>query len=120
MGRVSLGKARRSDQASRLLSGNRQAGQGRSARSRSGKPGPDEAHEFRRGARFHQQQKHLATLHGRVVDARTGEPLAKVKVIASGADTTTDENGSFLLENLLTGQVELYITTVSFGLVKKT
>src|SRR5713101_7114332 len=67
-----------------------------------------------------QQQKHLATLHGRVVDARTGEPLAKVKVIASGADTTTDENGSFLLENLSTGQIELYITTVSFGLVKKT
>ena len=63
-----------------------------------------------------------ATLHGRVVDARTGEPIAKVKVIASGTDqsTTTDENGSFRLDNLPAGQVDLYITTVTFGLVKKT
>ncbi len=63
-----------------------------------------------------------ATLHGRVVDARTGEPVAKVKVIVSGTDlsTTTDENGSFTLENLSVGQVDLYITTVTFGLVKKT
>ena len=68
------------------------------------------------------QKKQSATLRGRVVDARTGEPLAKVRVIASGADqnTTTDENGSFTLENLPAGKVELYITTVSFGLVKKT
>ncbi len=62
------------------------------------------------------------TLHGRVVDARTGEPIAKVKVIASGTDqnTTTDENGSFTLANLPVGQVDLYITTVTFGLVKRT
>ena len=67
-------------------------------------------------------KKTLITLHGRVVDARTGEPLAKVKVIAGGGDqsTTTDENGSFTLENLPVGQVDLYITTVTFGLVKKT
>src|SRR5438876_692981 len=69
-----------------------------------------------------QPQKHLATLHGRVVDARTGEAIAKVRVIANDTEqsTTTDENGSFLLENLPAGKVELYITTVSFGLVKKT
>ena len=69
-----------------------------------------------------QPQKHLATLHGRVVDARTGEAIAKVRVIANDTEqsTTTDENGSFLLENLPAGEVELYITTVSFGLVKKT
>lgn len=71
------------------------------------------------------QQKPIspkATLRGRVVDARTGEPIAKVKVIASGTEqnTTTDENGEFMLENLPVGQVELYITTVTFGLVKKT
>lgn len=62
------------------------------------------------------------TLHGRVVDARTGEPVAKVKVIASGTDqsATTDENGAFTLEKLPVGQVELYITTVNSGLVKKT
>ena len=68
------------------------------------------------------QEKRKANLHGRVVDARTGEPIAKVKVIASGVDqsTTTDEHGSFTLENLPAGQVDLYITTVTFGLVKKT
>ena len=50
-------------------------------------------------------KKPLITLHGRVVDARTGEPLAKVKVIAGGGDqsNTTDENGSFTLENLPVG-----------------
>jgi len=63
-----------------------------------------------------------ASLHGHVVDARTGESIAKVKVIVSGTDhsTTTDENGTFTLENLPVGQVDLYITTVTFGLVKKT
>jgi hypothetical protein len=63
-----------------------------------------------------------ARLNGRVVDARTGEPIAKVKVIVSGSDqsTTTDDKGAFVLENLSAGPVDLYITTVTFGLVKKT
>ena len=63
-----------------------------------------------------------ATLHGRVVDARTGEPIAKVRIIVSGTDlsTTTNDNGEFTFDNLSAGQVELYITTVTFGLVKKT
>ena len=67
-------------------------------------------------------QKRLLTLTGRVVDARTGEPIAKVRVIANGVDqsTTTDENGAFILENLPSGPLDLYITTVSYGLVKKT
>jgi TonB dependent receptor/CarboxypepD_reg-like domain/TonB-dependent Receptor Plug Domain len=61
-------------------------------------------------------------LLGRVVDARTGEPIAKVRVIVSGTNfaTTTDDNGEFTFENLPPGQVDLYITTVTFGLVKKT
>src|SRR6185369_12698498 len=65
---------------------------------------------------------HAATLHGRVVDARTGEPIAKVRIIVNGSDlsTTTDDNGEFTFDNLPAGQVELYITTVTFGLVKKT
>jgi len=33
-----------------------------------------------------------ATLHGRVVDARTGEPVAKVSIIVSGTDLTTTTN----------------------------
>ncbi|MDX6611535.1 MAG: hypothetical protein QOD75_721 [Blastocatellia bacterium] len=64
----------------------------------------------------------LVTLRGRVVDARTGEPFAKVKVIASGTDqsATTDEHGAFTLEHLPAGPIDLYITTVNSGLVKKT
>src|SRR2546423_13300099 len=60
-------------------------------------------------------------LSGRVVDARTGEALAKVKVIVSGTnqETTTDDNGAFTLDNLHAGKIDLYITTVTFGLVKK-
>src|SRR2546423_2735250 len=69
------------------------------------------------------QDKKTATarLSGRVVDARTGEALAKVKVIVSGTDqeTTTDDNGAFTLDNLNAGKIDLYITTVTFGLVKK-
>ncbi|HEX3249889.1 MAG TPA: carboxypeptidase-like regulatory domain-containing protein [Pyrinomonadaceae bacterium] len=68
------------------------------------------------------QTPRTASLRGRVVDARTGEPIAKVRVIVSGTDltTTTDDNGEFSFDNLPAGQVELYITTVTFGLVKKT
>jgi len=63
----------------------------------------------------------VATLHGRVIDAHTGEPIAKVRVIVAGTDegTSTDEKGEFSLTNLPPGQVDLYITTVSYGLVKK-
>ena len=63
-----------------------------------------------------------ASLQGRVVDASTGEPIAKVRIIVSGTDlsTTTNDNGEFTFDNLPAGQVELYITTVTFGLVKKT
>jgi TonB dependent receptor-like, beta-barrel/Carboxypeptidase regulatory-like domain/TonB-dependent Receptor Plug Domain len=81
------------------------------------------------------QQKRLVKIRGRVVDARTGEPIAKVRVIASGLDpgspsgqpagggeqsTITDDSGGFTLENVPVGQLDLYITTVSYGLVKKT
>ncbi|HYJ85945.1 MAG TPA: TonB-dependent receptor, partial [Pyrinomonadaceae bacterium] len=67
-------------------------------------------------------QKRTVTLKGRVVDARTGEAIGKVKVIANAVDqsTTTDDNGGFTLANLPVGQLDLYITTVNYGLVKKT
>src|SRR6185369_8882271 len=67
-------------------------------------------------------QKPATNLHGRVVDARTGEPIAKVRIIVSGTDlsTTTNDNGEFTFDNIPAGQIELYITTITFGLVKKT
>ncbi|HXI23455.1 MAG TPA: TonB-dependent receptor, partial [Pyrinomonadaceae bacterium] len=63
-----------------------------------------------------------ARLSGRVVDARTGEPIGKVKVIVSGTDkeTTTDDKGAFAFDGLAAGKIDLYITTVTFGLVKTT
>ena len=66
-------------------------------------------------------QQRSITLRGRVVDANTGEPMANVRVVAKLADksTITDTNGAFTLE-LPPGPQELYITTVTYGLVKKT
>jgi outer membrane cobalamin receptor len=62
------------------------------------------------------------TLHGRVVDARSGEPVAKVKIVVSGSpqNTTTDETGAFTLTDVSPGELSLYITTIGYGLVKKT
>ncbi len=59
-------------------------------------------------------------LRGRVVDANTGEAMANVRVVAKLTDksTITDANGAFTLE-LPPGPQELYITTVTYGLVKK-
>jgi len=64
----------------------------------------------------------VMTLRGRVVDARTGEPISKVKIIAnkSQKSATTDEHGAFIIEDLPPGEVELYVTTVNYGLFKKT
>jgi len=66
-------------------------------------------------------QDRSITLRGRVVDANSGEPMADVRVVAKLTDktTTTDANGVFTLE-LPPGPQELYITTVTYGLVKKT
>lgn len=62
-----------------------------------------------------------ATLRGRVTDAVTGEPIAKVKVlvVGTGQQTTTAADGTFVLPAQAAGEIELYITTVGYGLVKK-
>jgi CarboxypepD_reg-like domain/TonB-dependent Receptor Plug Domain len=65
-------------------------------------------------------QERSIMLRGRVVDANTGEAMANVRVVAKLTDKTTitDANGGFTLE-LPPGPQELYITTVTYGLVKK-
>jgi protocatechuate 3,4-dioxygenase beta subunit len=67
-------------------------------------------------------QSRSLTLQGRVVDARTGEPVAKVKIIVVGSQqsTSTDEKGEFTLEAIQPGELDLYVTTVTYGLVKRT
>src|SRR5438477_9310402 len=69
-----------------------------------------------------QTQIHSVTFRGRVVDARSAEPVAKVKIVVSGSpqNTTTDETGRFTLTDVTPGELSLYITTVGYGLVKKT
>lgn len=68
------------------------------------------------------QQRSTGTLRGRVVDARSGEPVDKVKIIVIGSSqsATTDEGGIFTIQGVEPGEVDLYITTVGYGLVKKT
>lgn len=70
----------------------------------------------------HQTQNRLLTIRGRVVDARSGEPVAKVKIIVNGSSqsTTTDDEGAFTLAGVQPGELSLYITTIGYGLVKKT
>jgi hypothetical protein len=69
-----------------------------------------------------QQSGRSVTLRGRIVDAQTGEPVAKVKinVVGSQQKATTDENGAFILQDVPPGEIVLYITTVGYGLVKRT
>ena len=61
------------------------------------------------------------TIHGRVLDSRTNEPIAKalVSIRDRKIETTTNENGEFSLEAVQPGDIELYVTTVGYGLVRK-
>ena len=67
-------------------------------------------------------QQKSASLRGRVVDAQTGEPVAKVRINIVGSDrsATTDDNGAFVFQDLQPGEIILYITTIGYGLVKRT
>ncbi|MBA3440208.1 MAG: TonB-dependent receptor, partial [Pyrinomonadaceae bacterium] len=68
-----------------------------------------------------QRSNGTASLRGRVIDAQTGEPIAKVKIITGPQhQTVTDAGGGWTLQGLAPGDVELYVTTVGYGLVRKT
>jgi hypothetical protein len=56
------------------------------------------------------------------VDARTGEPIAKavVAVRERQRETVTDPAGRFRLANLEAGSVEIVVTTVGYGLDRRT
>jgi hypothetical protein len=60
-------------------------------------------------------------LKGRVIDARTGEAIAKalVSIREHQLETRTDAAGTFELRGVPAGAAELYVTTVGYGLVKK-
>jgi hypothetical protein len=61
------------------------------------------------------------TLAGRVADAKTGEPIAKalVSIREQRLQTETDDEGRFSLAGVSPGRVELYVSTVGYGLLKR-
>jgi len=63
-----------------------------------------------------------ADVKGRVVDAQTGEPIAKavVAVRERQRETVTDASGRFRLADLPAGSVEIVVTTVGYGLAQRT
>lgn len=60
-------------------------------------------------------------LHGRVLDSRTSEPIAKafVSIRERRIETATNENGEFELLEIQPGSIELYVTTVGYSLIRK-
>ncbi|MCP9494326.1 MAG: TonB-dependent receptor [Pyrinomonadaceae bacterium MAG19_C2-C3] len=65
------------------------------------------------------------TLRGQVVDATTGERIARAKVVVQSPNqqgelsTTTDDAGLFVFDNLITGEIELTVSTVNYALLKR-
>ncbi len=66
------------------------------------------------------QSDSVTTLKGRVVDFKTGEPIAKalVSVREQKVQAVTNEDGRFELPGVRAGEIELYVSTVGYGLVK--
>lgn len=62
-----------------------------------------------------------AAVQGRVVDAQTGEPIAKAAVAVRDTqrETVTDAGGRFRLADLPAGSVEIVVTTVGYGLAQR-
>ena len=61
------------------------------------------------------------TLRGRVLDAQTGEPIAKALVSIRGrkAEAVTDAGGRFALVGVPPGEAEITVTTVGYGRARK-
>jgi outer membrane cobalamin receptor len=64
----------------------------------------------------------LVTLRGRVVDAQTGEPIAKalVSIRDRKVEAVTDAGGRFSLASLPPGDAEIMVATVGYGLARRT
>lgn len=62
------------------------------------------------------------SLRGRVIDAQTGEPIAKalVSIRSRKVEAVTDAAGRFVLSDVPPGEVEIAVTTVGYGLWRRT
>jgi outer membrane cobalamin receptor len=60
-------------------------------------------------------------IRGRVVDFQTGEPIARalVAIRSQGIESTTDAEGRFELRGVAPGEIEVYASTVGYGLIKQ-
>lgn len=61
------------------------------------------------------------SIRGRVIDFKTEEAIAKalVAIRSQQLQAITDENGRFEMQNVLPGRVDLYVSTVGYGLLKQ-
>ena len=61
------------------------------------------------------------TIHGAVVDSKTREPIGKalVSIRSQNLEATTGDDGRFELPGVQPGTVELYVSTVNYGLLKE-
>jgi hypothetical protein len=66
-------------------------------------------------------QPQAPAIRGRVVDSRTMEPIAQalVSIRDRKIETRTSDNGEFVLSEMAPGEVELYVTTVGYALVRR-
>jgi hypothetical protein len=62
-----------------------------------------------------------AAIRGKVLDSRTLEPISKatVSIRDRKIETRTSENGEFDLPDVAPGEIELYVTTVGYALVRR-
>jgi len=62
-----------------------------------------------------------AGVRGRVLDSRTLEPIAKatVSIRDHKIETRTTANGEFELSGVPPGEIELYVTTVGYAVIRK-
>jgi outer membrane cobalamin receptor len=61
-----------------------------------------------------------ATLQGRVIDAQTGSPVAQVTILIDGVTAgDTDARGEFTVPSPARARVEIMITAVGYGFVKR-
>ena len=61
------------------------------------------------------------TIHGQILDLQSGEPIANVSVSIEGQSrtTNTDRDGRFTLLVVPAGSVDLRVSTVGYGLLKR-
>ena len=62
-----------------------------------------------------------ASIRGRVIDFKTEEAIGKalVAIRSQHLEAITDEDGRFEIPNVLPGEVDLYVSTVGYGLLKQ-